>query len=252
MLQIGSGCVADNAAALEACRKIQALLTSSTNNPDINGNGTNKAGVHISTSSSSFRALDGGPVVLDAMNKVSLHPSDSFSAKHLIQGAFREGDPEDFSLMTDKDLVKIRKQAEKAERAQRAAYIAHVEAASEAMEGHKITVIRNTGGPAVRDLHLRNISVSNGGAELIRDCDVVLAFGRRYGLVGRNGTGKTTFLRALATGNLPGVPFNCQILHVEQEVCFNGLERVFVGCEKQNKLRVGYIYFLLNNSGDWR
>lgn len=41
---------------------------------------------------------------------------------------------------------------------------------------------------------------------------------RRYGLVGRNGTGKTTFLRALASRNIPGIPSNCQILHVEQEV----------------------------------
>lgn len=38
------------------------------------------------------------------------------------------------------------------------------------------------------------------------------------GLVGRNGTGKTTFLRHLAMHAIDGIPKNCQILHVEQEV----------------------------------
>lgn len=38
------------------------------------------------------------------------------------------------------------------------------------------------------------------------------------GLVGRNGTGKTTFLRHMAMHAIEGIPKNCQILHVEQEV----------------------------------
>lgn len=38
------------------------------------------------------------------------------------------------------------------------------------------------------------------------------------GLIGRNGTGKTTFLRHLALKAIDGLPRNCQILHVEQEV----------------------------------
>lgn len=38
------------------------------------------------------------------------------------------------------------------------------------------------------------------------------------GLVGRNGTGKTTFLRHMALHAIDGIPSNCQILHVEQEV----------------------------------
>ena len=45
-----------------------------------------------------------------------------------------------------------------------------------------------------------------------------MAFGRRYGLVGRNGTGKTTLLRHLAAHLIKGIPDNCQVLHVEQEV----------------------------------
>jgi ATP-binding cassette subfamily F protein 3 len=155
---------------------------------------------------------------MDEMTSIHLHPSDSFSGKHLIQGVFREGAEEDFSLMSDKDAAKMKKQAEKAERAQRAVFEAHQAAAAATLAGEKIEVMRNCGGPAVRDVHLTNISVSNGGADLIADADIVLTYGRRYGLVGRNGTGKTTFLRALASRQLPGLPSNCQVLHVEQEI----------------------------------
>jgi ATP-binding cassette subfamily F protein 3 len=36
--------------------------------------------------------------------------------------------------------------------------------------------------------------------------------------VGRNGTGKTTLLRHLSSKAVKGIPDNCQVLHVEQEV----------------------------------
>jgi hypothetical protein len=38
------------------------------------------------------------------------------------------------------------------------------------------------------------------------------------GRVGRNGTGKTTLLKHMAMHAIDGIPRNCQILHVEQEV----------------------------------
>jgi len=36
------------------------------------------------------------------------------------------------------------------------------------------------------------------GNELISDCSIELTIGRRYGLIGQNGCGKTNFLQALA------------------------------------------------------
>lgn len=57
---------------------------------------------------------------------------------------------------------------------------------------------------------------------------MTLAFGRRYGLVGRNGTGKTTFLRHLAAHLIKGIPKNVQILHVEQEVRSSSAENGFL------------------------
>lgn len=68
-----------------------------------------------------------------------------------------------------------------------------------------------------QDIHLTNITISNGGKELIQDSNVVLAHGRKYGLVGRNGTGKTTFLRALAKRQVEGLATHVQVLHVSQE-----------------------------------
>ena len=42
--------------------------------------------------------------------------------------------------------------------------------------------------------------------------------GRKYGLCGRNGIGKTTLLRAIASREIPDFPSNLRCLHVSQEV----------------------------------
>ena len=59
-----------------------------------------------------------------------------------------------------------------------------------------------------------DFNISNGGKDLIADATMMLAFGRRYGLIGRNGTGKTTLLRALAGHEVKGIPKNCQVWKV--------------------------------------
>lgn len=55
-----------------------------------------------------------------------------------------------------------------------------------------------------------DFSVSNGGQDLIENASLTLAYGRRYGLIGRNGTGKSTFLRAFAAKQIDGIPRNVQ------------------------------------------
>ena len=205
--------MADDAAAWDVCRRLQQLLHPPAGAAPADADADASAGVHAAppSSSGSFRALKGGPVLMDDLNRVALHPSDlGVPGKNLIQGVFRETENDDFSLMSDKDAAKMRRQADKAEKAARAVFESHRAAVETALAGHAVEVVRNAVGPAVRDLHLRGICVSNGGADLIADADVVLALGRRYGLVGRNGTGKTTLLRALAARQLPGLPSNCQ------------------------------------------
>ena len=49
------------------------------------------------------------------------------------------------------------------------------------------------------------------------DTNITIAHGRRYGIVGPNGTGKTTLMKLLARRKIP-VPEFIDILLVEQEV----------------------------------
>ncbi|KAM9318944.1 LOW QUALITY PROTEIN: ATP-binding cassette sub-family F member 3 [Pholidichthys leucotaenia] len=67
------------------------------------------------------------------------------------------------------------------------------------------------------DIRIENFDVSFGERCLLQGAELSLAYGRRYGLIGRNGLGKTTLLKMLASRNLR-VPAHISILHVEQEV----------------------------------
>ncbi|KAJ9529706.1 hypothetical protein QJQ45_014448 [Haematococcus lacustris] len=120
--------------------------------------------------------------------------------------------------ISEKDRARIDKIKAKEAATARAAFEAHKASADQAVAGATPLIVRDLGGGGSRDLHLDNFNVSNGGKDLIEDASVMLAYGRRYGLVGRNGTGKTSLLRAMAAHDIPGIPANCQILHVEQEV----------------------------------
>jgi ATP-binding cassette subfamily F protein 3 len=68
-----------------------------------------------------------------------------------------------------------------------------------------------------KDIKLDGIDVSIGGLRILTDTSLTLAYGRRYGLVGQNGIGKSTLLRALARREL-AIPTHISILHVEQEI----------------------------------
>ncbi|KNC70614.1 hypothetical protein SARC_16855, partial [Sphaeroforma arctica JP610] len=67
-----------------------------------------------------------------------------------------------------------------------------------------------------RDIKIENFDLSHYGKAILANASVTLAFGRRYGLVGRNGVGKTTLLKAIAHRELP-IPPHIRVVHVEQE-----------------------------------
>ncbi|KAL0477300.1 hypothetical protein AKO1_005406 [Acrasis kona] len=69
-----------------------------------------------------------------------------------------------------------------------------------------------------RDVMLRNVSISVGNRELLENAELQLTYGHRYGLIGRNGVGKTTLLRNFVEREIDGIPPYLQILHIEQEV----------------------------------
>ena len=77
---------------------------------------------------------------------------------------------------------------------------------------------KGSSGVGPRDILLKGAQMEIGGKQLLQDTDLTLVHGRKYGLVGRNGIGKTTFLKFLAAARFDGVPPNLQILHIEQEV----------------------------------
>ena len=68
-----------------------------------------------------------------------------------------------------------------------------------------------------KDIKVDSVDVSIGGKRILTDTTLTMAFGRRYGLVGQNGIGKSTLLRALSRREL-AIPTHISILHVEQEV----------------------------------
>ncbi|KAJ3510179.1 hypothetical protein NLJ89_g4829 [Agrocybe chaxingu] len=68
-----------------------------------------------------------------------------------------------------------------------------------------------------KDIHLPSIDVNFGSNRILSGATLTLAHGRRYGLIGRNGVGKSTLLRQIAMRELP-IPAHITILFVEQEV----------------------------------
>jgi ATP-binding cassette, subfamily F, member 3 len=69
-----------------------------------------------------------------------------------------------------------------------------------------------------KDIHVHNFTITFGGKVLLDGADLRLVCGRRYGLVGRNGIGKTTLLKHMASFDIEGFPTHHRVLHVKQEV----------------------------------
>jgi ATP-binding cassette subfamily F protein 3 len=113
------------------------------------------------------------------------------------------------SVQTQKQLRKGRKDSMEQQR-----YLQEEAATAEAlkkeMESARMTAIlanRKTGRHASIGVHLDRFSLPHPGGtgDVLTDASLSLSCGRIYGLVGRNGVGKSTLLRAFATYKYPEI-----------------------------------------------
>jgi len=93
---------------------------------------------------------------------------------------------------------------------------------SELSANFSVSQALKTGGALTQmetavDIKVEKFSIAAKGKDLFRDASLLIAQGRRYGLVGPNGHGKTTLLRHIGNRALQ-IPPNIDVLICEQEV----------------------------------
>ncbi|XP_015930202.1 ATP-binding cassette sub-family F member 3 [Parasteatoda tepidariorum] len=103
------------------------------------------------------------------------------------------------------------------------------------------------------DIKIENFDIAFGDKTLLTSADLTLVYGRRYGMVGRNGIGKSTLLKMISSSQLK-ISSHISILHVEQEVVGDetiALESVLECDEKRQGLiqEEKKLLHLLNNNG---
>lgn len=91
--------------------------------------------------------------------------------------------------------------------------------------GKTVESMMESSSDHMQDVHFRSFDLPNlrgGGPNLLQNASITLARGRRYGLMGRNGCGKTTFLSFVSSRQIPdAVPKNMNMLLVRQEIIGN-------------------------------
>ncbi|CAM6103659.1 unnamed protein product [Calypogeia fissa] len=153
---------------------------------------------------------------INAENKVELVQRGRHAAKSQLPT----------SLDTSVSEREVKKREKKEQMAAVAAEVARAEAlkddgnAFSVVIGAKTASLEGDDGGAdanMKDVKIESFSVSARGKELLKNTSLTIVHGRRYGLVGPNGKGKSTLLKLLAWRQIP-VPKNIDVLLVEQEV----------------------------------
>ena len=73
-------------------------------------------------------------------------------------------------------------------------------------------VIHDKSSHSKADIYCDGITLIAGGKALLDKALLRLTRGRKYGLVGRNGIGKTTLINAMCRRELEKLPYNLHIL----------------------------------------
>lgn len=117
--------------------------------------------------------------------------------------------------------MKNKKNKKKDKRAEEEAAVQAAKANAEAKGSASSSDYRYATGtlfsePRAMDVKIGNFSMTAYGRTLIKDTQIEFTIGRRYGLIGANGCGKTTFLRCMANREVP-IPNHIDIYHLEEE-----------------------------------
>ncbi|XP_039987066.1 ATP-binding cassette sub-family F member 3 isoform X2 [Xiphias gladius] len=162
-------------------------------------------------------------VLLDAPVQLSQISADTVSAAVDVQGIWMMKRPQNTTVdakKLEKAEAKLKAKHERRNEkdSQKASSPLVLEEASASQaSSKKDNRVDQSGKNRSYDIRIENFDVSFGERCLLQGAELSLASGRRYGLIGRNGLGKTTLLKMLASRNLR-VPAHISILHVEQEV----------------------------------
>jgi ATP-binding cassette, subfamily F, member 2 len=71
--------------------------------------------------------------------------------------------------------------------------------------------------PRSRDVKIATFSITFYGSEMLQDTTLELNCGRRYGLLGSNGCGKSSMLAAIGNREVP-IPDHIDIFHLTREI----------------------------------
>uniref|UniRef100_A0A5F9CZN0 ATP-binding cassette sub-family F member 1 n=1 Tax=Oryctolagus cuniculus TaxID=9986 RepID=A0A5F9CZN0_RABIT len=133
-----------------------------------------------------------------------------------------EEEEEEEEVTKEKEPPKQGKEkAKKTERMEYERQVASLKAANAAENDFSVSQAEVSSRQAMlenaSDIKLEKFSISAHGKELFVNADLYIVAGRRYGLVGPNGKGKTTLLKHIANRAL-SIPPNIDVLLCEQEV----------------------------------
>ncbi|XP_066477885.1 ATP-binding cassette sub-family F member 3 isoform X1 [Tiliqua scincoides] len=161
-------------------------------------------------------------VLLDTPIQLSKITNSYDSSLDLLPGLLLKRDPSSIVNVKKLEKAEARLKAKQSKKQERDSVksgnpLVLEEASASQAASKKETRLETSGKNKSYDVRIENFDVSFGERVLLTGADLNLAYGRRYGLVGRNGLGKTTLLKMIASRNLR-IPSHISILHVEQEV----------------------------------